>query len=121
MMCVAMGGVDSYDFHALEVLQCMVERRRGFVVNVGSLGGKKTPPYDAVYGGTKAGLIEWTQGLRLELRGTGIHVSLVYPIYTDQVARAFEALAERDRAIVEAVESGAYAIDEDEALPADGD
>jgi hypothetical protein len=26
---VAYGGVDSYDFHALETLQCMVERRRG--------------------------------------------------------------------------------------------
>jgi len=29
MMCVAMGRVDSYDFHALEVIQCMAERRRG--------------------------------------------------------------------------------------------
>ena len=29
VMCVAMGSVDSYDFHALEVIQCMAERRRG--------------------------------------------------------------------------------------------
>ena len=28
-VCVAYGGVDSYDFHALETLQCMVERREG--------------------------------------------------------------------------------------------
>lgn len=28
-VCVAYGGVDSYDFHALETLQCMVERRKG--------------------------------------------------------------------------------------------
>lgn len=28
-MSVAIGGVDSYDFHALEVIQCMVERRKG--------------------------------------------------------------------------------------------
>lgn len=28
-MCVAYGGVDSYDFHGLETLQCMVERRAG--------------------------------------------------------------------------------------------
>ena len=28
-LCVAIGGVDSYDFHALETIQCMVERRAG--------------------------------------------------------------------------------------------
>ena len=29
VMCVAMGGIDSYDFHALETIQCMAERRQG--------------------------------------------------------------------------------------------
>jgi hypothetical protein len=29
ILCVAHGGVDSYDFHALETIQCMAERRRG--------------------------------------------------------------------------------------------
>jgi len=28
-MCVCYGGVDSYDFHGLETVQCMVERRKG--------------------------------------------------------------------------------------------
>ena len=28
-LCVCYGGVDSYDFHGLETLQCMVERRKG--------------------------------------------------------------------------------------------
>ena len=28
-VCVGYGGIDSYDFHGLETLQCMVERRRG--------------------------------------------------------------------------------------------
>jgi hypothetical protein len=28
-MCVCYGGVDSYDFHGLETIQCMVERRQG--------------------------------------------------------------------------------------------
>ncbi|MGD9722543.1 MAG: hypothetical protein AB7O59_14525 [Pirellulales bacterium] len=29
LLSVAIGGIDSYDFHALEVIQCMAERRRG--------------------------------------------------------------------------------------------
>jgi hypothetical protein len=29
VVCVGYGGVDSYDFHGLETLQCMAERRRG--------------------------------------------------------------------------------------------
>ena len=28
-LCVCYGGVDSYDYHGLETIQCMVERRRG--------------------------------------------------------------------------------------------
>jgi hypothetical protein len=28
-VCVAFGGLDSYDFHGLEVIQCLVERRKG--------------------------------------------------------------------------------------------
>jgi short-subunit dehydrogenase len=63
------------------LLPAMVERRRGFVVNLASLGGKKAPAYDAVYGGTKAGLIEWTLGLRAELRGTGVSLGVVCPGY----------------------------------------
>jgi hypothetical protein len=29
LLCVALGSVDSYDFHALETIQCMAERRKG--------------------------------------------------------------------------------------------
>jgi len=29
VLCVGIGGVDSYDFHALETIQCMADRRRG--------------------------------------------------------------------------------------------
>jgi hypothetical protein len=36
-VCVAYGGVDSYDFHALETAQCMSERREGGEVGIRSV------------------------------------------------------------------------------------
>jgi hypothetical protein len=36
-VCVAYGGLDSYDFHALETAQCMSERRRGGEVGIRSV------------------------------------------------------------------------------------
>ena len=36
-VCVAYGGVDSYDFHALETAQCMSERRQGGEVGIRSV------------------------------------------------------------------------------------
>ena len=37
LMCVAIGRIDSYDFHALEVIQCMAERRQGGETGVVSM------------------------------------------------------------------------------------
>lgn len=39
-VCVCYGGVDSYDFHGLETVQCMVERRKG-----GETGVKRLRAY----------------------------------------------------------------------------
>ena len=36
-VCVAYGGIDSYDFHALETAQCMSERRQGGEVGIRSV------------------------------------------------------------------------------------
>ncbi len=61
------------------VLPGMIERDNGHIVTMSSLGGKKGSPYSATYAGTKAGLIQWTGGLRAELHGTGVGASVICP------------------------------------------
>lgn len=63
------------------LLPAMVERGRGHVVNIASLAGKAGPPYVAVYGATKSGLVGFTQSLRREYRGTGVSASVICPGY----------------------------------------
>jgi hypothetical protein len=57
VMCVAIGAVDSYDFHALEVIQCMAERRRGGETGVVALQALRG---DSVWRAMKAG--SWKAG-----------------------------------------------------------
>ena len=57
----------------------MMRQGSGHVVTISSLGGKKGSPYTATYAATKAGLIEWTWGLRQELRETGVSASVICP------------------------------------------
>ena len=56
-LCMASGGVDSYDFHALETIQCMVERRRGGETGVKFLEASRG---DAVWKSIEAG--PWEKG-----------------------------------------------------------
>lgn len=62
-----------------QVLPEMVERAAGHVVTMSSLGGKKGTPYSATYAASKAGLIEWSCGLRQEMRSKGVGVSVICP------------------------------------------
>jgi hypothetical protein len=57
MVCVAMGGIDSYDFHAFEVLQCMAERRQGGETGVTAL---QTLRGEVVWKALQAG--DWAAG-----------------------------------------------------------
>jgi short-subunit dehydrogenase len=57
----------------------MIQQGSGHIVTISSIGGKKGSPYSATYAATKAGLIEWTRGLREELRGTGVSASVICP------------------------------------------
>ncbi|WP_367134954.1 SDR family NAD(P)-dependent oxidoreductase [Saccharothrix sp. HUAS TT1] len=57
----------------------MVAARRGHVVFVGSLAGKVASPYSSLYNATKFGLRGFALGLREDLRGSGVGVSIVQP------------------------------------------
>jgi 3-hydroxy acid dehydrogenase/malonic semialdehyde reductase len=57
----------------------MVERKRGHVINLGSIAGHQTYPKGGVYCATKAGERAISDGLRLDLIGTPIRVTSIDP------------------------------------------
>lgn len=67
------------------ILPHMLEKKMGHVVNMASMAAKCGGPYAATYDATKAGLAEWTQGLRLELANRGVHFSTIFPGYVTDV------------------------------------
>ncbi len=67
------------------VLPAMIAQKSGHIVNLASVAAKIGAPYAATYCGTKAGLVEWTRGLRLELQDSGVHFSTIMPGYINEV------------------------------------
>lgn len=61
------------------VLPGMVERRRGRVVNVSSIGGHLAMPFISGYHASKFAVEGWSESLRHELLPFGVHVCLVEP------------------------------------------
>jgi len=61
------------------VLPGMVARKRGNIVNIGSIAGEFPYPGGNVYGATKAFVHQFTQNLNADLIGTGVRASCVEP------------------------------------------
>lgn len=77
------------------LLPGMLERGHGMIVNNASISGYAFFPGSSVYAASKAGLVAFSEGLRRELRGTGVSVlHLVTPAVDtrmmDQVVEAYE-------------------------------
>ena len=64
-------------------LPAMLARGSGTVVNISSMSGKGATPFNSIYAATKYGLNGWTQSLRIELLGTGVHVGVVCPGFVE--------------------------------------
>ena len=73
------------------VLPGMVERDRGHLFYVGSIAGKHPTPNTAVYGATKAAVHAFAEGLRNDLLGSAIRVTVLMPgrVQTRLYDRAF--------------------------------
>jgi NADP-dependent 3-hydroxy acid dehydrogenase YdfG len=65
------------------VLPGMLARDRGHLVNLASSAGKGGLPGGATYSGTKHFVIGVSEAVHLELRGTGVEVSVVMPGVVD--------------------------------------
>ena len=62
-----------------QILPGMVRRRRGHIVNIGSVAGSTPYPGGNVYGATKAFVKQFSNNLRTDLLGTPIRVSNIEP------------------------------------------
>lgn len=62
-----------------DVLPHMLARGRGHIVMMSSVAGAIPFPGLAAYAGSKAGLTNFTETLRLELKGSGVELTLVAP------------------------------------------
>jgi short-subunit dehydrogenase len=63
----------------LALLPSMLERDRGTVVNVSSMGGRVGIPRESAYVASKFALCGWSESLALDLWKTGVRVRLIIP------------------------------------------
>jgi NAD(P)-dependent dehydrogenase (short-subunit alcohol dehydrogenase family) len=62
-----------------EAMRRMVPRGTGHIVNMASIAGRSGFPFLATYCATKHGVVGLSEAARVELRGTGVEVSVVMP------------------------------------------
>ncbi len=63
----------------IALLPQMLERKAGMVVNVSSMGGRVAIANESAYNASKFALAGWSEGMRIDLEGTGVEVKLVLP------------------------------------------
>jgi 3-hydroxy acid dehydrogenase / malonic semialdehyde reductase len=80
------------------VLPGMVARNLGHVINIGSIVGHEVAARAAVYSATKSAVETITKGMRLDLFGTPIRVSIVYPGLVETEFSAVRFRGDEERA-----------------------
>lgn len=103
-------------------LREMVERGSGEILQVSSIGGELPGPLQAVYHGTKAFVTSFTEAIRAENKGRGVHITLLLPGVTDTDFFR-KADMEQSKLVAEGSKADAAQVAKDgyEALKADKD
>ena len=92
----------------LAALPGMVARNRGHVFFTGSIAGSRPTSNTAVYSATKAGLAAFADGLRMDLLGTALRVTLLAPGRVE--TNLYDATLGGHDAAIAKLYSGAIAI-----------
>lgn len=66
-----------------EIMPTMIERKRGHIINIGSIAGKEVYPNGNVYCASKFAVDAITQGMRFDLNPHGIKVTGIHPGLVD--------------------------------------
>jgi len=64
------------------VIPIMRRQGGGHIINISSVAGRRGLPLSGIYSATKFALHGITEALRVEMRGSGIHVSIINPAAT---------------------------------------
>jgi 3-hydroxy acid dehydrogenase/malonic semialdehyde reductase len=81
-----------------EVMPGMTERKRGHIINLGSIAGKEAYPNGNVYCASKFAVDALTQGMRLDLNAFGIKVTSINPGLVDTEFAIVRFKGDADRA-----------------------
>jgi NADP-dependent 3-hydroxy acid dehydrogenase YdfG len=57
----------------------MAAKRKGHILNVGSLAGHEAYPNGSIYSATKHAVFAFTRAMKMDLNGTDVRVSMVSP------------------------------------------
>lgn len=79
---------------AREMLPALKERGSGHLVFISSLAGKVASPGSAIYSATKYGLRGFAAGMRQDLHGSGVGVTVVFPGFVSDAGLFAESGAE---------------------------
>lgn len=94
----------------------LLTKSKANITNVSSMGSYAPVPGQTIYGASKAAINLLSEGLRSELKGTGVHVTVIYPgaIGTNIAANSglvMEGAGESTRKVVAPADAGRMIVE----------